>query len=140
MPKLFSLVFRVVVISAFVFLSLNLPTNINSVIADEVSRVEFSKNQLLFIENVGQYPEYVRYQVFGGNNAMWLANDGIWIAVSAQEELVSKTQRNHADSNTELSLSQSNQSGMISYIKLTFEGANSEPIIEPVSRVGTTVN
>jgi len=36
---------------------------------------------LLFIQNVGQFPQGARFQVWGGPGTVWLAEDAIWITV-----------------------------------------------------------
>jgi hypothetical protein len=36
---------------------------------------------LMFIENVGQFPEGARFKVHGADRAFWLADDAIWITV-----------------------------------------------------------
>jgi hypothetical protein len=36
---------------------------------------------VMFIENVGQFPNGARFQVRGGTGTMWLAEDAIWITV-----------------------------------------------------------
>ncbi|MFQ6101455.1 MAG: hypothetical protein ACE5OS_09510, partial [Anaerolineae bacterium] len=36
---------------------------------------------LMFIENVGQFAEGARFQVLGGERALWLAEDGLWVTV-----------------------------------------------------------
>lgn len=41
--------------------------------------------QIMFIENVGQFAESARFQVRGGNGAMWLAEDALWITVIEPE-------------------------------------------------------
>ncbi len=43
-------------------------------------------SSITFIENVGQFPANVRYYVHGLNRAMWLTDDGVWLAMTEQAE------------------------------------------------------
>lgn len=34
---------------------------------------------LMFIENVGQFPDEARFQVHGGDRTIWLVEDALWV-------------------------------------------------------------
>jgi hypothetical protein len=36
---------------------------------------------VMFIENVGQFADGARFQVWGGDKTIWLAEDAIWVTV-----------------------------------------------------------
>ena len=40
---------------------------------------------LLFIENVGQFDPQVRFQVWGGEQVLWLTQDGIWLDMAGTD-------------------------------------------------------
>lgn len=97
---------------------------------------------VLFIENVGQWDDSARFQVWGGpGGTVWLAEDAIWITVLE----VGETSR-HVDKGLDLGL------GVVSgyredpaprrgaNIKLSFVGANPHPRIETFDRLETTVS
>ena len=35
--------------------------------------------RLMFIENAGQWPDAARFQVWGGGQTLWLAEDAVWL-------------------------------------------------------------
>ena len=39
---------------------------------------------IMFIENVGQFANGARFQVRGGSDTMWLAEDAMWITVTEE--------------------------------------------------------
>ena len=74
---------------------------------------------MMFIENAGQFDPAARFQVWGGQQIAWLAEDAIW--VMAVE---------HAHAGT--------PSGVA--VKLSFAGANPRPRLEPYDRLDTHVS
>ncbi|MFB0536484.1 MAG: SBBP repeat-containing protein [Anaerolineae bacterium] len=66
---------------------------------------------LMFIENVGQFHERARFQVYGDNATLYLADDGLWVTVAEGLNL-----------------------------KLSFVGANPHPRLEPFNRLDTHVS
>ena len=47
---------------------------------------DFRSSPVMFIENVGQWPEGARFQVWGGPaGTMWLAEDAIWLTASGTD-------------------------------------------------------
>ena len=51
---------------------------------------------VMFIENVGQFPDGARFQVRGANNTLWLADDALWITVFEPESNGAEAQGNDA--------------------------------------------
>ena len=42
---------------------------------------EASGDGLLFIENAGQFDPAARFQVWGGGQTLWLAEDALWLTI-----------------------------------------------------------
>ncbi|MBN1318030.1 MAG: hypothetical protein JXA42_21285, partial [Anaerolineales bacterium] len=88
---------------------------------------------LMFIENVGQFDDQVRFQVRGGNGTIWLTEDAIWITVLEPADLsgLEKPDR---------SMDRGSEPRKGVNIKLSFTGANPSPTIEPFDRLETSMN
>jgi len=73
---------------------------------------------IMFIGNVGQFPDGARFQVRGGPATMWLAEDAIWFTIVEREDEPLRGVN----------------------LKLSFPGANSHPRLEPFDRLDTVVS
>ena len=49
--------------------------------ADKGAEGVLRSSGVMFIENVGQFDEGARFQMWGGPGTTWLAEDGIWITL-----------------------------------------------------------
>ncbi len=55
--------------------------------ATPASDADFNSSPVMVIENVGQWDDNARFQVWGGpGGTLWLAEDAIWITVVEPEE------------------------------------------------------
>lgn len=92
---------------------------------------------LMFIENVGQFAEDVRFQVRGGDRTIWLTEDAIWItllepvAVAAPPKL---SDHPWPDSQAQVD----NHQGV--HVRLSFPGANVTATLEPFDPLTTTLS
>jgi hypothetical protein len=73
---------------------------------------------VMFIENVGQFPDDARYQVWGGPATTWLAEDAIWFGIVERED----------------------EPLLGVNLRLSFPGANPHPRLEPFDRLDTVVS
>lgn len=87
---------------------------------------------LLFIENVGQFPAGARFQVWGGAESLWLAEDALWLTVAAPEPPRALGDAALPASSAETAVRQSVA------LRLSFPGANPHPQIEPFGRQDVT--
>ncbi len=101
---------------------------------------DFRSSPVMFIENVGQWDEGARFQVWGGpEGTMWLAEDGIWLTVVEQggggrrSEVGSQRPFEMPESAT-----QEPRKGV--NLKISFPGANPHPAIETFDRLDTTIS
>ncbi len=97
-----------------------------------------SDSSVLFIENAGQFAEGARFQVRGGDQATWLAEDGIWLtllepAPDQPEEY--QGPRSRLDRMAEQTKPRRGVN-----LKLSFPGANPHPRLEPFNRLETHVS
>ncbi|MDY7076912.1 MAG: SBBP repeat-containing protein [Chloroflexota bacterium] len=76
---------------------------------------------LMFVENVGQFPDGVHFYVYGADHTVWLAKDALWMTVIEQE-------------------TEEGKDATIVNLKLSFPGANPTPALEPLGRLKTTIN
>ena len=82
---------------------------------------------VMFIGNVGQFPDGARFQVRGGPATMWLAEDAIWFTIVERGPIDTKAEREDEP------LRGVN-------LKLSFLGANPHPRLEPFDRLDTVVS
>ncbi len=102
---------------------------------------------LMVIENIDQWPEDARFQVWGGAQTLWLAEDAIWITVigrgEASPEDLAADQLPWTD---ERFLLKQESPGMPRpytagiNLRLSFPGANPHPCLEPFDRLDTHVS
>ena len=102
---------------------------------------------VMFIENVGQFADGVRFQVRGSDKTIWLAEDAIWVTVL---EKPSSPYPLYPSLGEGGALSPSpkpgrgargeNRSHKGVNLKLSFPGANPHPRLEPFDRLDTVVS
>ncbi len=81
--------------------------------------VQTPASNVMFIENAGQFDPAARFQVWGGQQIAWLAEDAIWVTAVARSNAGTLS---GAD------------------VKLSFAGANPRPRLEPFGRLDTHVS
>jgi len=98
----------------------------------------------MFIENVGQFAEGARFQMWGGLGTAWLAEDGIWITLVEKDEVGRARPERSEGMKDEEGLRPSSlilpPSRKAVHLKLSFVGANAHPRLEPYSRLETKVS
>jgi hypothetical protein len=88
----------------------------------------------LIIENVGQFGEGARYQVWGGQGTTWLAEDAIWITLLEP----APDAEDHGMPGMEPAQAETPRKGV--NLRLSFEGANPHPQLEPFGPSETVVS
>jgi hypothetical protein len=93
---------------------------------------------LMFIENVGQFADGARFQVRGGEQTVWLAEDGLWVTVM---EPVSPTLASFPlPPGGEREWEREDELCRGVNLKLSFPGANPHPRLEPFDRLSTHIS
>ena len=91
---------------------------------------------VMFVENVGQFPNGVRFQVRGANATLWLAEDSLWFTIlepaasSDHLPLLGQVREQENEGQTHRGVA----------LKLTFVGANPHPTLEPFHPLPTKMN
>ena len=105
-----------------------------------------SDSPVMLIENVGQFAEGARFQVWGGQRTIWLAEDGIWITVMEvplpqplTPEQVGKTGEGSLSRPQQWRETQAQPQRGVN-LKLSFPGCNPHPRLEPFQRLETVVS
>ena len=105
-----------------------------------------SDSPVMLIENVGQFAEGARFQVWGGQRTIWLAEDGIWITVMEvplpqplTPEQVGKTGEGSLSRPQQWRETQA-QPQRGGNLKLSFPGSNPHPRLEPFQPLETVVS
>lgn len=94
---------------------------------------------VMFIENVGQFTEGARFQVYSGNGSIYLADDAIWFTILERPKTnVSKPEFPLISDGFNNPEPTEPRKGV--NLKLSFVGANSHPILEPFDRLDTHVS
>ena len=102
-------------------------------------------SSVMFIENVGQFAEGARFQVWGGPaGTMWLAEDAIWITVAERPSSPQPPSPNLGERGAVLPSPQMGRGaggdGRGTNIRLSFVNANPHPRIETFDRLDTVVS
>ena len=96
-------------------------------------------SSVMFIENVGQFDAGARFQVRGSNSSVYLANDAIWFTL--QERPQTETASVGASrAEDRLVVEKEAPAIKVVNLKLSFGGANPNPVIEPFGRFDTHVS
>ncbi|MBI2864483.1 MAG: SBBP repeat-containing protein [Chloroflexi bacterium] len=121
---------------------------------DERARVAaaLQSSPVMFIENVGQFDAGARFQVRGSNSTVYLAEDAVWFTLRERRQ----TETGSVDPTDRLGFG--NRVGLAATngpdhfedmttppvkavnLKLSFVGANPNPVIEPFDRLDTHVS
>lgn len=99
----------------------------------------------LFIENVGQFDEGARFQMWGGSSSVWLAEDGLRITVleeaeSAEPEPESEDEEPDAAPPAIPDPDSASASSAGVHLQVGFVDANPAPRIEPADRLQTKLS
>ena len=89
-----------------------------------------SLSGMMFIENVGQFDEAVRFQANGPAGKLWLTQDGIWLSVLEPEPAI--------EPGLPAPPASTKRRGVV--LKLSFPGANPQPRLEPINPLPPTIN
>lgn len=92
--------------------------------------------RVLFVENVGQFARDARFQVWGGGQTLWLADDAIWLQVV--EHVAVEAPENPPGGHLGRPRERTPASGV--NVRLSFPGANPHPVIEPFERLAVHVS
>src|SRR3990172_11182135 len=96
---------------------------------------------LLFIENAGQFTPAARFRVWGGGNLSWLAEDSLWVtALEGQPRLDDQRPTPDGESSSFVPGHSSSSPVRGFNIKVSFAGANPQPVLEPFGRRETRVS
>ncbi len=95
-------------------------------------------SSVLFIENVGQFDQAVRFKVWGASSELFLTQDALWFVVREKAEppegVLSGADLRLRERESEAQPRQSVA------LKLSFSGADPRPRLEPFERLETSVN
>lgn len=92
----------------------------------------------MLVENVGQFAEGARFQARGGQGALWLADDAIWITLLEPAENDPASRRPGPDGDLRRPAMPEALGGV--NIRLSFPGADPAPNLEAFAPSSTTVS
>lgn len=96
----------------------------------------FRSSSVMFIENVGQWDERARFQIWGGSvGTMWLTKDAIWITIA--ESLQDDTKRSQVSAMQRDTHDPITPRARGVNVKLSFVAANPHPRLESFDRLDT---
>jgi hypothetical protein len=94
---------------------------------------------LMFIENVGQFDQRARFQVYGGNATLYLAEGALWFTVLERPQ-VDVSQGQMPATLERFNTPHEDPPCQGVSLKLSFVGANPHPRLEPFNRLDTRVS
>jgi hypothetical protein len=115
----------------------------------------FRSSPVMFIENAGQWDARARFQVRGGHETMWLAEDAIWITVveptspsspplrgegSQTRPLPPRARERRQTPPSPIGKGAGGLGAGAVHIKLSFVGANPHPRLDPFDPLDTVVS
>ena len=107
---------------------------------------EASGDGLLFIENAGQFDPAARFQVWGGGQTLWLAEDALWLTIvePGDRSQGSGDREQGAERFSVAPAEQGAARGSVPQkavnLRVSFPGANPQPVLEPFDRLDTHVS
>ena len=107
---------------------------------------EASSDDLLFIENAGQFDPAARFQVWGGGQKLWLAEDALWLTIvePGDRSQGSGDREQGAERFSVAPAEQGAAPGSVPQkvvnLRVSFPGANPQPTLEPLNRLDTHVS
>lgn len=138
--KLTNNLVRILAIITFLTGTINTLNPIPTASAASSVAETLTDNSVMFIENVGQFDEGARFQVHGGSSTIWLSADGLWITMLEAPEVTNKEDDLAFNDPIREDATLENTPIKGTNIKLSFEGVNPNPILEPFNRLETSVN
>jgi hypothetical protein len=94
---------------------------------------------LMFVENVGQFDQRARFQVYGGNATLYLAEGALWFTVFERPQ-VDVSQGQTPATPERFSTPHEDPPCQGVSLKLSFVGANPHPRLEPFNHLDTRVS
>lgn len=94
---------------------------------------------VMFIENAGQFDAGARFQVRGGDGALFLADDALWVTLLEKTNADNTAARDLPDP-TRANAPQNDAPQKGVNLKFSFVGANAQPRLEPFDRLDTHVS
>ncbi|MBX2999162.1 MAG: SBBP repeat-containing protein [Caldilineaceae bacterium] len=94
---------------------------------------------VMFIENVGQFPDEVRFQVRGADRLLWLTDDALWVTLLAPgTQPDTKMERRLPRAFSVEDAASAPRQGV--HLKLSFVGASPHARLQPFERLETKVS
>ncbi|MBM3189460.1 MAG: hypothetical protein FJZ90_12140, partial [Chloroflexi bacterium] len=95
---------------------------------------------ILFIENVGQFGEGPRFQMWGGPGVTWLAEDGLWITLMEAPPEADREPDPEQRGPTLRGEPEKDAPRGAVHLRVSFPGANEKPRLEPFGPVETAIS
>lgn len=102
---------------------------------------DVNSGSLMFIENVGQFPDYIRFKTHLGKATIWLLDNTLWVSVIENQNSINNYHLNAGISNSqhiEMLIRNGSMHGMNR--RISFPGANPYPSIEPFNPITTHIS
>jgi hypothetical protein len=94
---------------------------------------------VMFIENVGQFADEARFQVFGGTGTLWLVEDGLWVTLLDRTPPADVEQCLRSDPRRASCPEKApNRKGV--NLRVSFVGSNPHPVLEPFQKLETAIS
>ena len=94
--------------------------------------------RVMFIENIGQFADGARFQVWAGPGTLWLAEDAIWISIVERSNV--DVAPSHVEPGLAAASSIEGSTSNRVNLRLSFPNANPQPRLEPFDRLDTHVS
>lgn len=93
----------------------------------------------LLIENVGQFPNIVRFQIYGLKTNIWLTENAIWFSLPLPGDIPARSTSSKSGYPLNRDGNEINKSRIL-YVKYTFPGSNLHPQIEPIQAKSSSIS
>jgi hypothetical protein len=104
----------------------------------EPTKEALQSASLMFIENVGQFDEEARFQMWGSPYTLWLAEDGLWITMWGDAENPVPQALRWGEDHRRIAQEPGPREAV--HLKLSFVDANPRPHLEPIRPLDTRVS